>query len=214
LSNYGISIYWDTPSPVFPLPVIDQYGFFPTVFALLKEQKPESKLSFFYDWELMDSFYPVEVFERIQYIPDIPATIENITEYIKAEKPTLTFIYFSEPDITGHSVGWDTPGYYKKLSELDTNIGIIEEAVRDEGFYDDTIFIIVSDHGGQDKAHGAATLKVREIPLILYGPNIKKGYEITSFIMIYDIAPTIAVVLGLEYPSVWTGHPITEILLE
>ena len=112
---------------------------------------------------------------------------------------------FNEPDHTGF---WGCPSYYAKLAELDGFIAIIEQAVRDAGIYDNTIFILSADHGGTIWGHGSNIPRHRRIPLIIYGNNIKEGFVIPARRSICDIAPTMAVILGLEIPAEWTGLPL------
>ena len=51
-----------------------------------------------------------------------------------------------------------------------------------------------------------------ETPLIMAGPGIRNAGQLQSAIMQFDIAPTIAALLGLSTPQAWTGRPITEAL--
>jgi predicted AlkP superfamily pyrophosphatase or phosphodiesterase len=178
---------------------------------------PESKIGYFYDWDGMSYLCPPDVLNRMELFPQLSTNkeaVENIGNYIKNEKPTLTLIVFAEPDYVGHFIGHDTNAYYAKLTELDGYIHIIEQAVKDAGIYDDTIFIFSSDHGGIGMGHGGDTLSERQIPFIMYGKNIKKGYNILSPVMIYDIAPTIAAAFKLIPPDVWVGHSINDVYIK
>lgn len=95
-------------------------------------------------------------------------------KYIKENKPSLVAICFDNPDHVGHKEGHDTPAYYSKLEELDGYIARIVAAVKEAGMYDDTIFIITSDHGGIKKGHGGKTMAEMQTPFIIAGKNIKK----------------------------------------
>ncbi|WP_442847393.1 alkaline phosphatase PafA [Leeuwenhoekiella sp. H156] len=59
--------------------------------------------------------------------------------------------------------------------------------------------------------HGSAFSYDTHAPLLFYGAGIKKGktYELTE---IPDIAPTIAALLGIEFPNGTTGKVIAEVL--
>ena len=118
---------------------------------------------------------------------------------------------FDEPDATGHSKRWGSAAYYAKLAELDSFIGKIEQAVKDAGIHDSTVFILSSDHGGVLWGHGFRSSRQRRIPMVVYGSNIKEGYVIPSPLSICDIAPTMAAILGLEVPPEWTGQVLTGI---
>jgi phosphoglycerol transferase MdoB-like AlkP superfamily enzyme len=100
------------------------------------------------------------------------------------------------------------------LTQLDSFAAIIEKGVKDSGAYDNTIFILSADHGGIGKDHGGDTPMERNIPFIVFGNNIKKGYAIKSMVMIYDIPATVAYILGVKTPQPWIGRPITEIFID
>jgi predicted AlkP superfamily pyrophosphatase or phosphodiesterase len=192
----------------------DRYGLFPTIFAALKAQRPESTIGFFFEWEELDRLCPVEIADHKEQIPDLSnnsKAVEAIGDYIKTKKPDFTMIVFDEPDHTGHSEGHGTKAYYKKLSQLDRFIGVIEEAVRAAGIYDETVFVLSADHGGILWGHGGFTLRERCIPLVFFGSPIKRGHIISQPVHIYDIAPTMASIFGLDPPTVWKGRSIREV---
>jgi predicted AlkP superfamily pyrophosphatase or phosphodiesterase len=192
----------------------DQYGFFPTIFAALKGQRPESAIAYFYEWDEIGGYCPDAVLDRKEHIPHFATTreaVEAVGEYIKTTKPTLTLIALDEPDHVGHSSGHGSKAYYAALRWLDQLVGIIEEAVKAAGIYEDTVFVLTSDHGGMFFGHGNNTLRDRQIPLILFGSGIKQGHVISRKTNIYDIAPTIAAIFQLVPPPAWKGRSITEI---
>jgi predicted AlkP superfamily pyrophosphatase or phosphodiesterase len=208
-------IDWDTTVPAFETPV-DQYGIFPTIFALIKDQRPELKIGYFYEWDLMSLFCPDAVAHHKEMLPRLSydsVQAEKIADYIRMEKPDFAFIQFDEPDHRGHEAGHDTQPYYELLAQLDSFAAIIERGVKDSGNYDDTIFILTADHGGIEKDHGGDTPMERNIPLIFSGKNIKVGHTIKSMAMIYDIPATIAYIFNVKTPQPWIGRPITEIFI-
>jgi predicted AlkP superfamily pyrophosphatase or phosphodiesterase len=201
--------------PAFETP-LDHYGIFPTIFALIKDQRPELKTGYFYEWDQLRLFCPdaaVHHKERMSDLSHDSAQPKRIADYIREEKPDFTFIAFDEPDHRGHEAGHDTPPYYEMLTQVDSFAAIIEKGVKDSGTYDDTIFIFTADHGGIEMGHGGDTPMDRNIPLIFSGKNIKKGYAIKSMVMIYDIAATIAHIFGIKTPQPWIGRPLTEIFI-
>jgi hypothetical protein len=120
-------------------------------------------------------------------------------------------VCFDEPDHTGYAAGHATPEYYAMLSRLDQFVGRIVEATKRAGIYDDAVIIVTSDHGGINKGHGGITLQEMETPFVVSGKGIKKGRKITDSMMQYDVVSTVADILGLQQPQVWTGRPMTEI---
>ena len=111
----------------------------------------------------------------------------------------------------GHEKGWYTDDYYAFETILDNCIAHVIQAVKDAGIFDDTIFVLTSDHGGIGKGHGGPTLEEMLSPMIVYGKGVRKGYEITDAVMQYDVPATVAYILGLTPPQAWVGRPVMQI---
>ena len=180
---------------------------FPSIFTLVENANGAEASILFYQWGRLQDIFPTDNIER-RAIGSDSESASLIAARIKEAKPVFTAIVFEEPDSTGHNKRWGSAAYYAKLEELDAFIEIIEQAVKNAGIYDDTVFILSSDHGGVLWGHGFNSPKQRRIPLVIYGSNIKNGYTIPARRSICDIAPTMAVILGLEIPPEWTGKPL------
>src|SRR5262245_13091165 len=72
----------------------------------------------------------------------------TVSEYIiKNYKPNLMLIHLVELDSAHHQNGPRTPKALEVAERLDGYIGRIVEAVRAAGIFDQTTFLVVSDHG-------------------------------------------------------------------
>ena len=204
----NITGYWtNKPSKAVPK-FADIHGLYPSIFTLLKEQRPQCKVAFFYEWRENGTLCPNRVIDTKRYIKNLSKDISIVTNYIKTEKPNFCTIIIDEPDHVGHSIGHDTQAYYEELNRLDGLIAQIIQSIKDSGIWDDSIIILSSDHGGIGKGHGGDTDLEREIPFIISGKNIKEKTKISQNVMIYDIAPTIAHIFELETPLFWEGRLI------
>ena len=58
------------------------------------------------------------------------------------------------------------------------------------------------------QGHGTLVMEDMESPFVVFGKNVKSGYLIEEPVVQYDIAATIAYILGLETPSAWRGKPV------
>lgn len=67
------------------------------------------------------------------------------------------------------------------------------------------------EHDTKGTTHGAPYSYDTHVPLIFYGAGIVKG-ESVGRVHITDIAPTIAQLLNIEYPSGCTGKPVGAVL--
>jgi len=178
---------------------------FPTIFTLVNEQR--SRPALFYEWNDLQNICSDETAEKIRILSDLESA-QRAAVYIMENKPVFTAVVFNEPDSVGHNKGWGTRAYYTKLNELDSYMAIIEQAVKDAGIYDNTVFVLSSDHGGLLWGHGFNMVSHRRIPLVVYGSIIREGFVIPGSGSICDIAPTMAAILGLDIPGEWTGRPI------
>ncbi|QQO08784.1 alkaline phosphatase [Breznakiella homolactica] len=188
--------------------VIDKYGLFPSIFTLLKEERPNCTVAYFYEKPKLGYLCPDNVLDKKEHIPDLSggaSALLRITSYIEAEKPNFTAIVFLEPDGIGHSVGHDTNEYYNQLKKLDEYVAQIIQSIQNAGIWNNTILIFSSDHGGIGTSHGNDTAAERKIPVIIAGKNIRPAYTIPGPVMVYDIAPTIAHIFELEIPLFWQG---------
>ena len=117
---------------------------------------------------------------------------------------------YAAPDNGGQGSGWGSQQYMSGLHTLDGYISRIVEAAKQMGIYDDAVFIVTDDHGGTGTGHGGTSMSEMETPLVLFGKGVKRGHEITSAVMRYDTAPTIAYIFGAACPDVWRGRAIRE----
>lgn len=208
---------WGSQTPEIPSIALSENGIFPTIFTVVRMQKPDAVTGLIYEWPgiaYVTDTLSTSYHKNVPVGPDndSSAITAEAVRYIKEAKPLLFAMTYDNPDHVGHTAGHDTPEIYDILAYLDGQIGRVIQATKDAGIYDDTVFIVSSDHGGIEKGHGGITLREMETPLIMAGPGIKDIGELQSAIMQTDIAPTIATLLGLTYPQAWTGRPVTEAL--
>jgi predicted AlkP superfamily pyrophosphatase or phosphodiesterase len=206
---------WGSKTPELPSRVTGKNNIFPTVFQLFRDQYPDAETGCIYDWEGIKYLVDTLSIDYWEQSPDYTVVPEGLCDmavrYIREKKPALAAIIFDEPDHVGHGEGHDTPGYYATLARLDGYVGKIIEAVKSAGIFDETIFIITSDHGGINKGHGGKTMLEMETPFIISGKNVKKGFRFDESMMQYDIASTIAYIFDLPQPQVWIGRPVVQV---
>ena len=199
---------WDSKKPEIPSRVLDKYGMFPSVYTILREQKPASTIGVIYSWGGIGYLFPKQAVNRDEHPASDSLTEISACNYIKEAKPTLLFIHFSDVDGAGHGIGWGTEAYSNAMKEIDSRIKSIVNTVKEAGLLESTAILITADHGGINKGHGGDSLNEMEIPWIMYGTGVKKNNPIEESIVTYDTAATIAWLFGLKQPQVWTGRPV------
>jgi predicted AlkP superfamily pyrophosphatase or phosphodiesterase len=154
----------------------------------------------------------VRIFE---YSPSSVKEIsESFTKYIINNQPRLTLIHFPEPDIPGHKHGWMSEEYLVAIKNVDTEIGKIVSALKQEGMYDEIFLIITSDHGGKGDNHKGNDPLVTTIPWLAVGKDIKGNYTIKEQVYLYDTAPTVLKALGLPKIKNIDGEVVNEIFTQ
>ncbi|MCI5717249.1 MAG: alkaline phosphatase [Alistipes sp.] len=205
---------WGSSKPDFPSIEIGPYGIFPTIAGVLRAHDPEIRMSAMYEWATIGSLIEGEALDVSRNIPYDESHSEAITtEFINcldSLRPAFSMVIYDSPDHDGHGSGWGSPQYLTALHLLDGYIASIVEATKRMGIYDDTVFIVTADHGGTGTGHGGTSMDEMETPLVLFGKGVKRGHEITSAVMRYDTAPTIAYIFGAACPDVWRGKPVRE----
>ena len=183
-------------------------GSFPTIFQILRDKEPDAEIGCIYQWDGIK--YLIDTMSVNYYTQASEADLCEVSKtYIKEKKPRLAAFIYDEPDHVGHTEGHDTPAYYQKINQLDVWIGEIVDAVKEAGIMDNSVIIVTSDHGGIDHGHGGRSMMEMETPLIIYGKGIKKGYCFDDIsVMQYDVASTMADLLGLEQPQPWFGRSL------
>lgn len=208
---------WGSRTPEIPSIAVSEHGIFPTIFTIVREQKPEAETGVIYEWDGIAYLVDTLALSHHRHVPagennDSRAITAAAVDYIMSARPQLLAVTYDNPDHVGHAIGHDTPAYYDILAYVDSQLGEIIEATKRAGIYDDTVFIISSDHGGTGTGHGGKTLMEMETPLVMAGPGIKNVGELKSAVMQFDVAPTIASLLGVTPPQPWTGRAVTEAL--
>jgi arylsulfatase A-like enzyme len=92
--------------------------------------------------------------------------------------------------------------YDAGIRQLDTELGRFVSKLRSEGFLDETLLIITSDHGEEFRDHGrldhfiAMYQESLRVPLLIRGPGLPAGVRIGAPVSLVDLAPTILAQTG------------------
>lgn len=96
-------------------------------------------------------------------------------------------------------------GYYACMSYVDAQIGKVLDALEELGLADNTIVVLIGDHGwhlGEHNFLGKHNLMDRSthVPLIVRVPGMKRG-KTKSVVELVDLYPTLCELSGLSYPE-------------
>ena len=96
--------------------------------------------------------------------------------------------------------------YDAEISSADAQVGRLVDALRDAGRLDDTLIVVVGDHGEMLGEHGEPTHGffiyegATRIPLVISGPGVPAAV-ISDQVRIVDVAPTALSLLGVPVPK-------------
>ncbi|MGI9552546.1 MAG: sulfatase family protein [Aurantibacter sp.] len=123
--------------------------------------------------------------------------------------------------------GWryDTPekyqhslkGYYRMISGIDLEIGLIRSKLKEKDLDKNTIIILMGDNGyflGERQLAGKWLLYENSVrvPLIVYDPRAGVHRDIEEMALNIDIPSTIVDLAGIEQPKNWQGKSLMPIV--
>jgi arylsulfatase A-like enzyme len=109
-------------------------------------------------------------------------------------------------------------GYDREIRYVDDQLALLHGWTEERGFGDDTIWIVLSDHGEEFLEHGSlghATLPyetVLRVPLVVQGPGIREGVRDATLLRHVDFMPTVLELAGVEAPHGLLGESFAELL--
>jgi len=183
-------------------------GIFPTIYGVLRRQRPEAIIGVFHDWDGYGRLVERESCETVEDANGPDDAMQRAIGFVHERKPTFTFVHLDHVDHAGHKSGWGSPEYVQAVEHADALIGQMRRALTDTGLAESTIVLVTADHGGKDKGHGGATMAEIEIPWIIAGPGVRRGHELTVPVNQYDTAATLVHIFGVQPPPSWIARPV------
>lgn len=153
-------------------------------------------------------------------------TSDLVVEWIRdADEPFLLWIHYFDPHdprvgpprsfLREYSRADDTPkdtrsllrAYYDmEIAYMDSQIGRVRQALEDRESWEETIVIVVADHGeglGDHDwwTHGILYQEQIRVPLIIRAPGVPGARRIDPIVRTIDIFPTVLELAGIEEGS-------------
>lgn len=120
---------------------------------------------------------------------------------------------------------FDTPGkyqqmvkgYYRMITEIDSEIGLIRKQLKAKGIEDNTIIIVMGDNGYflGDRQLADKWLMYDasiRIPLIIYDPRNTPSSRIDALVLNIDITKTLLDFAGISSPKNYRGMSLVPFL--
>ena len=180
---------------------------YPSIFRVVREAMPDAVLASFCNWDpvnigIIEDGLGVHKWNG----SDDPAVAEAVIDYLGKEKPTLLFVHFDSCDGAGHGSGYGSTQHLSAITAVDGLIGRIHQALKDRNMLDDTLLMVVNDHGGTPGGtHGGDTEAETTVFFGAVGKTVDRDTPIVDGDN-RDIAAIAAYALGLECPETWTSR--------
>lgn len=171
----------------------------PSVFKTIRESDPDCYLASCCNWNPINH----GIVENGIGVEKITADNDKILTPLIVEcvkkKPKFLFVQLDDVDGAGHSGGYGTEHHYAEIRRADGYTGEIYAAYEEAGIIDDTLFIVIADHGGVRNGHGGYTDTEKYVFMGVCGEGVKEGY--IPYSETRDIAAIVLYALGLPVPE-------------
>lgn len=172
----------------------------------------KEKLDFLANPNHVDFVYGPQRHREISIDASADAIADVFDAAWSSHKYGLTLIHLREPDKAGHWWGWMSKPYLRATTKVDRAIGrILATLARVEA---KAAVLVTADHGGHGRSHQEKRSEIMKIPWILAAPGIPAGVVIDKTTYVYDTAPTVLALLGLNAPIDIDGQIIHELLTD
>ncbi|NP_001070625.1 arylsulfatase K isoform X1 [Danio rerio] len=107
--------------------------------------------------------------------------------------------------------------YYAMCAETDGMLGEVMAALRDTGSLNKTVVLFTSDHGDLAMEHRQFyKMSMFEgsshVPLLIMGPGVKSGFEVSLPVSLVDIYPTVLDLAGVPQTGGLSGHSLIPLI--
>ena len=193
-----------------PYPTDSEY---PSVFRRIREVFPDAVLGSYCDWNPI-TYGIVENDLGVSHdtAKDFELT-PKICDYIKESRPDFVFVQFDSVDGTGHRKGYGTPDHLESITKADKLVGDIYDTALEALNMDETLFIVIADHGGANNENGGGTHggwsdSEKYVTFAAVGKGVRPGH--IDNMNIRDLAAIVLYAFGIEAPEFkengWTAQ--------
>lgn len=151
------------------------------------------------------------------YDPETLTILPGWTETIPTADERYRHRYFDYEPLTRAILRRVMAHYYATISQLDHQIGLLLDSLRERGLYDDTMIIFTADHGEYLGFHhlllkdGPMYDPVVKVPLLIKFPGGRRGGAVADGLTsLIDIAPTVLAACGESSANPLPGNDLAD----
>ena len=187
---------------------------YPSLFKRISSAIPNAELGSYCDWNPITSGIIEQNIKISTATGRDTALTPIICDYIREKKPNFLFVQFDSIDGVGHKNGYGTDAHLKRIKEVDFLVDDIYSVIKEAGILNDTLFIVISDHGGTAPDenghgnHGGWSDSEKYVTFALSGKTVQKANIPNANIR--DLAAIVLYALGIDAPQFdengWTSQ--------
>ena len=170
-----------------------------SVFRIIREADPDCYLASVVNWNPINHGIVEDGFGVDKHTAPNDSELTDIIVECVAKKPKFLFVQLDDVDGAGHSGGYGSEKHLEEIQRADSYTGRIYDAYQKAGILDDTLFIVIADHGGVRTGHGGYTDTEKYVYFAVAGKGVKKG--LIPYSETKDIAAVVLSALGLPLPD-------------
>ncbi len=167
--------------------------------------------------EFIDSIEPGERFFFCEHMSDTHFPWEHTPDDRAAELgfPEGLEIYEADAVLPRGGKHIKYSRYLQTITRMDAQIGTILKKLKEKNLYDNTIIVIVSDHGCQWFEHEHMYYvshlyeQSLEVPLIIKAPSFPQGRVSHEPVLQIDVLPTLMELAGIRHANPTPEYPMT-----
>ncbi|MBO5065461.1 MAG: alkaline phosphatase family protein [Clostridia bacterium] len=171
----------------------------PSLFKRIKTHIPNATLASYCNWTPINNGLIEKDLDVDKYTNGNDAELTTKVTKCIENKPTFLFVHLDEGDGAGHRYGYGSKEHLEKITYEDEQVGRIFNAYEKAGIIDDTLFIVLSDHGGYERSHGGYSDTEKYIFFGARGKGIKKS-KIGDMRTI-DLYAIVLYAFGIDIPN-------------
>ncbi len=173
-----------------------------SIFYYARQAMPKAKLVSICHWAninygIVEDDLNVKKVNRFTDDLVVDEVIHNVTV---GKAPALMFVQLDDMDHAAHTYGGFSEEYYAACEKMDERLGRIYDAIDAKGLMENSLFIVVADHGETTDGHGGQTVEESSAILAVAGKSVNRGL-IAEGAHNRDVSAIALHALGIEQPE-------------
>ena len=186
-----------------------------SIFYYVRQAFPNEKLVSFCHWRNIN-YGIIEKDLHVHKVNRLSDTLvtESIVSYFRrGNVPKLMFVQLDNADHAAHTYGGFSDEYYEAIEEIDTFLGDIYDAIDNQDLMQNSLFIVVADHGETTDGHGGNTPEESSAVLAVAGHSVNKT-TLREGVHNRDVSAIALYALGIEQPEHFVSRVPAELFGE